>query len=114
VRPATAASISIRSSAVTGCRSASATGTRCSGRPGPVTTWATRSPASSQPSASPASEVPRRTAIACSLSSASKVGPVTSPAYGSGRWVIRDPSGYGAPRRYLPVSQPPASGLKAR
>ena len=25
--------------------------------------------------------------------------------------VIRDPAGYDSPRRYLPVSQPPASGL---
>ena len=109
-----AASISIRSVAVTGCRSASAIGARCSGRPGPTTTWATRSPASSQPSASPASEVPRLAAIACSRSRASKVGSVTNSWYGSGRWVIRDAAGYGAPRRYLPVSQPPASGPNAR
>ena len=30
---------------------------------------------------------------------------------GSGRIVIRDPCGSGSPRRYLPVSHPPASGL---
>ena len=30
--------------------------------------------------------------------------------YGPGRSVIREPGGRGSPRRYLPVSQPPASG----
>ncbi len=106
--------MSARSASVTGCRSASAAGVRCSGRPGPITTWVTRSSASSQPSASPASEVPRDAAIASSRSSASKVAPVTRSWYGSGRWVIRDPAGYAAPRRYFPVSQPPASGPNAR
>jgi len=32
-------------------------------------------------------------AMACSAASASKVRLVTSPAYGSGRWVIREPGG---------------------
>ncbi len=84
------------------------------GRPGPTTIWLTRSSASSQLSARPASEVPRADAITASRPRASKVRPVTSPAYGSGRWVIREPAGNGSPRRYLPVSQPPASGLNAR
>ena len=46
--------------------------------------------------------------------SPSKIVPLTNSRYGSGRWVIREPAGNGSPRRYLPVSQPPASGLNAR
>ena len=110
----TASSIMISSALVTGCSRASATGARCSGRPGPITTWVTRSSASSQASARPAIEVPRPAAMASSRPSASKVRSVTNSWYGSGRWVIREPAGYAAPRWYLPVSQPPASGLKAR
>lgn len=92
-RPPTASSIMARSCLVTGCSSASATGARCSGRPGPITTCATRGSASSQPSARPAIEVPRPVAMASSLASASKVWSVTNAAYGSGRWVIREPAG---------------------
>ena len=79
-----------------------------------MTIWVTRWPASSQASAKPAIEVPRPAAIALSRSRASKVRPAVNSWYGPGRWDIRDPAGNGSPRWYLPVSQPPASGLNAR
>src|SRR6516165_2737544 len=107
---ATALSMSARSPALRGCWSASRTGARCCGRPGPITIWVTRLSESSQVSARPASEMPWSAAIVRSASRVSNVRLVTSVRYGSGRWVIRDPAGYGSPRRYLPVSQPPASG----
>ncbi len=62
-------------------------------------------------SARPAIDTPRVVASASSRSSASKTRSDEYPAYGSGRSVIRDPAGGASSRRYLPVSQPPASGL---
>ena len=48
-----------------------------------------------------------------SSSSESKISSRTNAVYGSGRNVIREPSANGMSRVYLPVSQPPASGLNA-
>ena len=67
-------------------------------------------PAPTRARASPSS-TPRSAAAASNASSASNVRSVSSSEYGSGRRVIREPAGYASPRRYLPVSQPPASGL---
>ena len=67
--------------------------------------------ASAQASASAAIETPRSAASRSSASSASKTRSDEYPSYGSGRSVIREPAGGASPRRYLPVSHPPASGL---
>ena len=53
----------------------------------------------------------RRVAAALERHEAVEDPVVERCSYGSGRSVIRDPAGAGSPRRYLPVSQPPASGL---
>ena len=75
----------------------------CSGRPGPTTTWLTRSSASSQPSASPASEVPRDEAIAASRG--------TSLAGLALGWLLTDERvsqvviGPGRPEHLTPVAE---------
>ena len=54
---------------------------------------------------------PRSRARSSNASSASKTRSSWKWRYGSGRSVMRDPAGGSSPRRYFPVSQPPASGL---
>ena len=56
---------------------------------------------------------PRSAAPRSSPSRASKTLSVSRWRYGSGRMAIREPAGASSPRRYFPVSQPPASGLNA-
>src|SRR6478672_4519765 len=91
--------------------SASRTGARCSSRLGPTTTAVISGTWRSHAIASAAIVTPRPDAALSNASSASNVASVRYPSLPSGRSVMRDPAGNGSPRRYLPVSQPPASGL---
>ena len=56
---------------------------------------------------------PRTAAASASRSSPACTGSLSRWRYGSGRIVIREPGGGSWPRRYFPVSHPPASGLNA-
>src|SRR5439155_26953219 len=99
---------SVSSSRSTGRSSAAQTGSRCAGLRGPTTTAPTSGFARIHASASVAGS-PR----CASCSSPAKTSSRTNAVYGSGRNVIREPAANSALRVYLPVSQPPASGLKA-
>src|SRR6185437_8030326 len=90
---------------------ASCTFSRWSGRRGPTTTDPTRP--SAHASASAAVLTPRAVAASASRSSPACTGSLSRCRYGSGRIVIREPGGGSWPRRYFPVSHPPASGLNA-
>ena len=96
-----------RSAGESGTSSAASTGSRCSGRDGPQTAAVTCGCESTHANASAAIETPRSAASAASRSRPSKTRSATRCSYGSGRIVIREPSGKPAPRAYLPASQPP-------
>ena len=66
---------------------------------------------STQAIASSAGSTPRSAAAARKRSNPRNVLSFTRSEYGSPRRVIREPSGNGRARSYLPVSQPPQSGL---
>ena len=84
------------------------TGTRCAGRRGPTTTAADVGVRED-----PRERQRRRIAEPRELLERVEDLVAHEPAYGSGRSVIREPSANGVSRVYLPVSQPPASGLNA-
>ena len=88
-------------------RAPARTGSRCSARFGPHTapSHAMRAPRRRR---APPSRRRAPSASSRSRSSPSKTASSTRRSYGSGRSVIREPAGNGSPRRYLPVSQPPA------
>src|SRR6185437_2166727 len=102
-----------RSSSLSVRPSASRTGSRCSGFVGPTTTKLRRGSLSSHARARPPIDTSRSAAMRSSSSRASNTSSVMNFSYGSGRCVIREPAGNAWPRRYLPVSQPPASGPNA-